>query len=98
MLINKNTEVCARGVNSILKSRKVLGFLLDKDNTMLEYLDNETRISLLSIIYDDYVKTKSKNVTYGITSKQTIADWENFRYLWLRTNLIDKLEAIKNNG
>ena len=62
---------------------------------MLECLDFESRRAILGLIYDDYKKEKSKHVTYGIASMETIADWENFRYKWLQENLLSKIEKAK---
>ncbi len=65
---------------------------------MLEYLNFEDRKAILELIYRAYVKEKSKNVTYGITPANVIADWENFRYKWLVDNLVKPLNIIKENS
>lgn len=65
---------------------------------MLEYLNFEDRKAILELIYRAYVEEKSKNVIYGITPANIIADWENFRYKWLVDNLVKPLNMIKENS
>lgn len=63
---------------------------------MLEFVDKDTRESMIEIIYKDYKTELSKHCTYGIPDLMIIQQWEDFRYNWLNKNIIEKLKGNKN--
>lgn len=65
---------------------------------MLECLDFESRKLILSLIYDSYVKERSKHVTYGLLTQGQVAEWENYRFKWIAENILDKISECKKDA
>jgi hypothetical protein len=59
---------------------------------MLEFVDDESRIKILILIYNDYQASKK----FTVPDLSIILDWENFRNTWLQEKIVKPLEALKN--